>query len=160
MSKSLGNIYTLRDIEDKGFNPQAFRLLVLSSHYRNESNFSWEIIEAAQKRLQNWRSMFNRRWQRNILTDDQPDISDDILESLRDDLGTPMAIAKVDTYFDSVDSAGAMPSRDTLLTIRDILGIDVLDYDISDDQKLLMKEREAARDSEDWARVRIKFVMN
>ncbi len=43
-------------------------------------------------------------------------------------------------------------SRDTLLTIRDILGIDVLDYDISDDQKLLMKEREAARDSEDWAR--------
>ena len=57
MSKSLNNFYTLRDIEEKGFSPQAFRLLVLSGHYQNETNFSWDILEAAQNRLNNWKSI-------------------------------------------------------------------------------------------------------
>ncbi|MDQ5912858.1 MAG: cysteinyl-tRNA synthetase, partial [Patescibacteria group bacterium] len=41
MSKSLGNIHTLQDILDKGFGLQAFKLVVLSKHYRTEGNFTW-----------------------------------------------------------------------------------------------------------------------
>ena len=63
MSKSLGNFYTLRDIETRGIDPQAFRLLVLESHYRTESNFSWEILEAAKNRLKNWLSVADRMYQ-------------------------------------------------------------------------------------------------
>ena len=51
MSKSLGNIYTLRDIQIKGFNPLAFRYLVLTSHYRSKLNFTWESLKAAQNSL-------------------------------------------------------------------------------------------------------------
>ncbi len=150
MSKSLGNIYTLQDIKDKGYDLQAFKLLVLSKHYRTEGNFTWEILEAAQNHLNNWRAMFNRRWQLEVLTNDQPDISEEILESLRNDLDTPDAIAKIDAYFNQIEAAGAMPSRETLLTVRDSLGIDLLDYDINDEQKALIRKREQAREAKDW----------
>src|SRR3989344_361800 len=40
MSKSLGNFYTLRDIEKRGFNPLSFRYLILTSHYRSQLNFT------------------------------------------------------------------------------------------------------------------------
>lgn len=151
MSKSLNNFFTLQDIRERGFDPLAFRILVLQSHYRNQSNFTWENLEAAQNRLTNWRSMFNRRWQIDILSDNQPDISADIIDALSDDLATPQAIAKIDAYFDAVDAAGAMPSRDTLLIIRDALGLDLLDDDITDEQKQLIAKRQKARDNKDWA---------
>lgn len=51
MSKSKGNFYTLRDIEKKGYNPLAFRYLILMTHYRQKMNFTWEALLAAQKGL-------------------------------------------------------------------------------------------------------------
>lgn len=51
MSKSLGNIFTLRDIEKHQINPLAFRYLVLSAHYRSKLNFTWKSLEAAQNSL-------------------------------------------------------------------------------------------------------------
>src|SRR5690606_13518121 len=113
MSKSLGNFYTLQDIRERDYDPLAFRLMILQSHYRNQSNCTWENLEAAENRLDNWRGMFDRRWQLDVLRDDQPDITVAILEALNDDLATPQAIAIIDAYFDAVDTAGAMPARDT-----------------------------------------------
>ncbi len=51
MSKSKGNFYTLKDILEKGYSPMAFRLLVLSSHYRSNLNFVWSTMQQAQKNL-------------------------------------------------------------------------------------------------------------
>ena len=150
MSKSLGNVITLREIEEKGFAPLAFRLLVLSSHYRSESNFSWDILEAAQNRTTNWRNMFNRRLQQEIFSDNERDITNEIVEILQNDLDTPKVLAYIDEYFDEVDKNGNMPSRETLITIRDLLGLDLLDYDITDEQKQTIKDREQARIAKDW----------
>lgn len=152
MAKSANNFFTLKDIIDKGYDPLAFRLLVLQSQYRNESNFTWDVMEAAQNRLNNWRSMFDRRWQLRLLTDDQPDISNEIVESLNDNLNTPETITKIDEYFNRVDTASGMPSRDTLLVLRDVLGIDLLGYDIADEQKQLISKREEARQNNDWTK--------
>lgn len=52
MSKSLGNIFTLRDLEKRGFAPLAFRYLVLTAHYRSKLNFTWQSLEAAQNSLE------------------------------------------------------------------------------------------------------------
>lgn len=52
MAKSLGNFFTLRDIESKNFNPLAFRYLVLTSHYRSKLNFTWDSLRAAQNSLE------------------------------------------------------------------------------------------------------------
>lgn len=49
MSKSLGNIYRLEDVEKRGFSPMALRYLFLTTHYQSEMNFTWEALAAAQK---------------------------------------------------------------------------------------------------------------
>ncbi len=48
MSKSLGNIYSIRDLEAKNFDPFAFRYLALTAHYRSKLNFTWESLQASQ----------------------------------------------------------------------------------------------------------------
>src|SRR3989338_3138882 len=48
MSKSLGNLYTLDDIEKRGFSPMALRYLYLGTHCRQKINFSWQSLEAAE----------------------------------------------------------------------------------------------------------------
>ena len=55
MSKSLGNVYTLRDIEKRNFDPLAFRYLTLTAHYRSKLNFTWKSLAAAQNALDNLR---------------------------------------------------------------------------------------------------------
>ena len=54
MSKSLGNIYTLSEIEEKA-SPLALRYLVLGAHYRSKLNFTWESLGAAEKALERLR---------------------------------------------------------------------------------------------------------
>ncbi|MGC8533868.1 MAG: cysteine--tRNA ligase [Candidatus Parvarchaeum sp.] len=51
MSKSLGNFYTLRDLEKQGFNPLSFRLMVIDSHYRNRLDFTFENLRKYEKLL-------------------------------------------------------------------------------------------------------------
>lgn len=55
MSKSLGNVYTLRDIETKKIDPLAFRYLVLTAHYRTKLNFTWESLAASAHSLERLR---------------------------------------------------------------------------------------------------------
>jgi cysteinyl-tRNA synthetase len=51
MSKSLGNVYTVRDILDKGYRASALRYLLLSVHYRKQLMFSWDILTQAEATL-------------------------------------------------------------------------------------------------------------
>lgn len=44
MSKSLGNVIWLKDIIDV-YPPQAYRLFVLSNHYRQTINYSDELMK-------------------------------------------------------------------------------------------------------------------
>jgi len=51
MSKSLGNVYTLSDIVERGHRLSALRYLLLSSHYRKQLNFTWQGLEQAEESL-------------------------------------------------------------------------------------------------------------
>src|SRR5262249_25743129 len=58
MSKSLGNFYTLRDLLEKGYAPEAVRYLLASVPYRKKLNFTFEGIKAAATaidRLRNYK---------------------------------------------------------------------------------------------------------
>jgi cysteinyl-tRNA synthetase len=48
MAKSTGNVYTVDDIEARGFDPLAFRYLCATAHYRTRLNFTWASLRAAQ----------------------------------------------------------------------------------------------------------------
>lgn len=158
MSKSLGNIYTLQDIKDKGYDLRAFKLMVLGKHYRTEGNFSWEILEAAQNRLKNWRTVAAYVWQpQDIKSLDRQEYKAQLLESLQDDLNTPMLVAQLDAVFNEIETSGVSSDdvqqlRELLDFINETLGIDLWTDDITDEQKRLIGEREQARSGQDWAK--------
>jgi cysteinyl-tRNA synthetase len=47
MSKSLGNVFTVRDVLDRGFRASALRYLLLSVHYRKQLLFNWDVLAQA-----------------------------------------------------------------------------------------------------------------
>ena len=51
MSKSLGNVYNLRDIVERGFRPSALRYLYLGVHYRKQLKFSWTAMAQAEESI-------------------------------------------------------------------------------------------------------------
>jgi len=51
MSRSLGNLYTLADIEKMGFAPIVLRYVLLTAHYRSPLTFTMHGLEAAQSAL-------------------------------------------------------------------------------------------------------------
>ena len=48
MSKSLGNVYSLDDLIERGFSPMDYRYFLLQAHYRSKQNFTWEALKAAK----------------------------------------------------------------------------------------------------------------
>jgi cysteinyl-tRNA synthetase len=53
MSKSLGNTYTLSDLQEKNINPLALRYFFLNASYRLQVNFTLEAVESAGQALHN-----------------------------------------------------------------------------------------------------------
>jgi cysteinyl-tRNA synthetase len=51
MSKSIGNIFTVPDIVERGYRASALRDLLLSVHYRKQLTFNWEILDQAEAAL-------------------------------------------------------------------------------------------------------------
>ena len=51
MSKSLGNVYNVQDVKDRGFRPSALRYLYLGVHYRKQLKFSWAAMAQAEEAL-------------------------------------------------------------------------------------------------------------
>lgn len=146
MSKSLGNIYTLQDVIDNGFDIRAFKLLVLSKHYRTEGNFTWDNLEAAQNRLKKWQVVADMRWQCPAA-----ETTLDILDALQNDLGTPAAVALIDTEFEAYLSNDTAPGQPILGDIQKLLGIDLHLDDITDAQKKILEDRQVARNNKDFA---------
>ncbi len=58
MSKSLGNFYTLRDLVERGYAPEAVRYLLASVPYRKKLNFTFDGLNGAAtsiERLRNYK---------------------------------------------------------------------------------------------------------
>lgn len=162
MSKSLGNIFTLEDIVNKGFSPLAFKLLVLGKHYRTEGNFTWENLQSAQNRLKNWYDAAALLWQplarekNKALTSIDKAIESDIKDCLSGDLNTPKALTAIDARLKSVLKNGITKSDVPALSrylknIDDVFGIDISEQkDIDEHIKKLLIERAEARETKDW----------
>lgn len=164
ISKSLGNGYTLDDLEQRGFSPIDYRLFVLQSHYRSEGNFTFENLEAAKNRLRNWRSSAALRHQtHDTLTDDsKKEVSlratpHAVLEALSNDLNTPEALTIIDSAFAKLENINVANIHQSALTqlletIDQLLGLELIAStpDITNEQKQLIIARQRARDNKDW----------
>jgi cysteinyl-tRNA synthetase len=52
MSKSLGNLYTLADLEQRGYTAHEVRYTLISGHYRSPLNFTFHSLDSARQALQ------------------------------------------------------------------------------------------------------------
>ncbi|MDE2025420.1 MAG: cysteine--tRNA ligase [Patescibacteria group bacterium] len=146
MSKSLGNIFTVADVEKKGFDPMALRYLYLQTHYRQEMNFTWEALEAAQtayhKLIRDYRSYIDKN---GIPSKEYLDI---FTEALNDDLNTAKAVSILWEMMKS-----DIPENVKAATLQDmdgILGLRIIDRELDEEtveipadiQKLVEKREE------------------
>jgi len=161
MSKSAGNSYTLADLKDKGIDLNAFKLMVLSSHYRTEGNFTWEIVSASQSRYKNWQSALDMTWQTTAQsTADRTKLiaeaNNKILTCLQNDLDTPGALKTIDQYVSLIQENDLNPQeaesvRLLFETIESLLGLQFINQDIDEKVKSIIKKRFLARQTGDFA---------
>ncbi len=60
MSKSLGNFFTLRDLLEQGYSPQAIRHQLLTAHYRQQLNFTMEGLQQSERTVQRLNTFIDR----------------------------------------------------------------------------------------------------
>ena len=51
MSKSKGNLYTIQELVEKGFKKNAIRYALIASHYRQNYNFTFDGLKAAEQAI-------------------------------------------------------------------------------------------------------------
>lgn len=103
MSKSLGNTYTVHDVVDKGFDPMALRYLYLQTHYRQEMNFTWESLKAAQNTLDRLKEQVaSKHTTGSVLAE----YKQRFVDAVNDDMNMPKALAVVWELMKSEESDG------------------------------------------------------
>ena len=107
MSKSLGNIYTVKTVVEKGFDPLDLRMLYLMAHYRSQMNFTWDSLAQAcenRKTIQNLGSRISDLESKNTqYTFEIDSYVEKFKEALNDDLNTPEALAVVFVFVTDVN---------------------------------------------------------
>lgn len=91
MSKSLNNVYSVGDVEERGIDPLAFRYLMLSSHYRSKLNFTWDALEGAAKTLAGIRELAYRPSQ--LSAEEKQQVLEEGMKHILNDFDTPKLLA-------------------------------------------------------------------
>lgn len=97
MSKSLGNIYTVDQLAQKGFEPLDFRYFFMNAHYRKQQNFTFEALSAAHNALKSLREIVKEHKNSQQSTDKQvlQDYKKQFVDAINDDLNFPLALGVV-----------------------------------------------------------------
>jgi cysteinyl-tRNA synthetase len=168
MGKSLGNYYTLSNIIAKGYDAKAFRYLLLSTHYRQQLNFTFEGLGAANNaidRLVNFVRRLNHVDGKgcgekiNQLMDR---LREDFEEAMDDDLNIGPALAALFDFVRDVNKlvddnvlskeeaeevCGLMARFDKVLGV---IGEVKKEEALPEEAEELIRRREEARKAKDW----------
>ena len=174
MSKSLSNFYRLKDIAMTPEDYRAYRYMLVTSHYRNTLNFTFETLAAAKSAL---RRLYRLRQRLEDVGAETPgrgwdeavaQASREFKEHLDNDLNTPRAMAEVfelvgevekSLNHGSVSGKGAKEVLGFLNEINQVLGIfyqpkeqDPKQAGLTAELSQLLRDREEARNRKDWKR--------
>ena len=153
MSKSLGNTYTIADLEAKGIPALAYKLFCFSSHYRNKINFTFESVEASKVALNRLRDGYRRHAEATDTTDIEiiKNYKKRFLEAINDDLNMPVAMSVV---WDVIKANKSKDLAELLLDFDRVLGLQIdkkYEIELPEDVKKLIEERNVARSNKNWA---------
>jgi cysteinyl-tRNA synthetase len=168
MSKSLGNLYTVQDVRDRGFTPNEMRYVLLAAHYRKPLNFTWDSLAAARQAAQRLAKAHERL---SALAKDPLPAGfgpfAPAFDALLDDLNTPEALGRVFTVLKDLErglNAGnlapeaAAPALAGLRKILQALGLRTEDPlpeagknpEIPEEIQALAAARWEAKNSKNW----------
>ena len=142
ISKSLGNVYLLSDLSERGFSPMDYKMWVLQGHYSGTRNFTFDGLGAAKIRRLNWRNRIAECYQKDIVSDGA---FERILTAVSEDLNSAEAFALIDNSTLSLDDWKKIDELFGLRLIADT-------PDISEESYALLKERAKARTNKDFAK--------
>ena len=93
MSKSLGNVYSIQDLKDKGFSALDYRYFLLNANFRNVQNFTWDALKSAQTSRRNLLQLLLKH--KNENTNNTEAVKDYVVKfynNLNYDLNAPSAL--------------------------------------------------------------------
>ena len=156
MSKSLNNLYTIKDLEEKGYEPLVYRMFNFTSNYRAQINFTFEAMDAAKVALSRLREGYLKH------SEGIDDVSDDVikeyeekfLEAINDDLNMPIAMSVVWDVVKNPNKSKKL--QNLLLKFDEVLGLDLKNYQkeenvLPEEIQNLVNERNEARTNKNWA---------
>lgn len=164
MSKSLNNVYTISDLEVKGYSAMDYRMFNYTSHYRNKLNFTWESLDAAKVALSRLKEGYKKH------ANGTDDVSDAVIaeykkqfnEAINDDLNMPQAMSVVWEALRNQNKSKKI--AELILDFDRVLGLKIdkeENIELSDEIKTLVEERKKAREIKDWAKSdEIRDILN
>ena len=154
MSKSLGNVYLLQDIVDRGYDPLVYKLFCYSIQYRKKLNFTWEGMDSAKVSLDRLRDAYQKHLEGNEEIEDAEieKYRNIFTEAINDDLNMPVAMSLVWELAKVAKKSKKL--ADLLKEFDKVLGINI-DYiqkeEVPEEIKELLEIRQKARENKDWA---------
>ena len=165
MSKSLGNVYYVTDLIEKGYSPIDYRYLILTSSYRQKTNFTFNALDSAHIALKRLRLLYQEHYNVEI-ENKENDINkmikfwdEKFLLAINDDLNTAIALSivwEVAKYnIKSKKIAKLLKKFDTFLSldidkIEESNSENQVNKEIPDEIFELKKERDIARKNKDY----------
>ena len=161
MSKSLGNVYTITQLEEKGIEPLAYKLFCYTAHYRTKLNFTFEGAISSQKALNRLRENYIKHKNGNDNVDDSiiEEYREKFLEAINDDLNMPLAMGIVWEIVKNENKTEKIANL--LIEFDKVLGLDLIhaeqyldkqnNVDIPKEILDLIEQRKKAREEKNWA---------
>ncbi|MGV3773915.1 MAG: cysteine--tRNA ligase [Verrucomicrobiales bacterium] len=165
MAKSLGNYFTLRDLLQKGYSGREIRFLLISAHYRESYNFTFDGLNGARTALGRIDEMAGKLTELagNEKAEADPAILNLVKEALNDDFNVAAAWGAVFEWVrsqnraiaeNSMQPAQAAASLSAWQKLDEVLGLGVkaTTSDTPPELQALLDERQAARKAKNFAR--------
>ena len=160
MSKSLGNVYTITDLEEIGVEPLAYKMFCFTAHYRTKLNFTFESIKSAQKSLQRLREGYLKHLEsnNNIVSSNEKikEYRFKFLKAINDDMNMPVAMSVLWDIIKEKEKSKIF--AELILEFDQVLGLDLKkikkqeknNLNIPKEIEELIEQREKARKEENW----------
>jgi cysteinyl-tRNA synthetase len=165
MSKSLGNLYTLDDLQTRGYTPMEVRYVLLGGHYRKPLNFTLDSLGAAREALAKLaraaRQLADRIGAETTFETVDFGPFQSAWDSLRNDLNTPGALGGIFTGLREAANLSGADAAKALAGLNRVLramGLTLPDPDegaeveIPAEIRALAEERWQYRLAKNWAK--------
>ncbi|HET9475901.1 MAG TPA: cysteine--tRNA ligase, partial [Dehalococcoidia bacterium] len=156
MAKSTGNVYTVDDLEARGFDPLAFRYLCATAHYRSRLNFTWASLRAAQVGLNRLRLALQEGPERvtKRASAEGERLRALFWEALASDLNVPRALGIA--WIVARSDLPQAVKGELLMDFDRVMGLELLDaprpFEASGEMESMLDERAAVRAVGSWER--------